>query len=176
LRLLSRENGSFLCESTNRVKSDHDVNRHAEVVALSIAQLVRGMNLSDCTIYSTVEPCAQCSYAIREARIGRVVYGHKISPYGWTLPMEHPLGHGFVVIAPRGFSTSARDHVGFLRGEVETLFQQWKPLIWQVIQKRGIFAANAGESSSTKTPPAGGFEASLTRLLKTRLMGRIRQI
>ena len=68
-------NGSFVCESINRVKRDRDVNRHAEVIAISRAQLVRGTNLSDCTIYSTVEPCAQCSYAIREARIGRVVYG-----------------------------------------------------------------------------------------------------
>ena len=68
-------NGAFLCESANMVKRDHDVNSHAEIVAISKAQAIRGTHLSDCTIYATVEPCAQCSYAIREARIGRVVYG-----------------------------------------------------------------------------------------------------
>src|SRR5258706_13552365 len=68
-------NGSFVCESINRVKRYRDVNRQAEVIAVSKAQLARGTNFSDFTIYSTDEPCAQCSYAIREARIGRVVYG-----------------------------------------------------------------------------------------------------
>ena len=67
--------GDFLCESANRVRRDHNVNSHAEIVAISRAQAIRGAALSDCTIFATVEPCAQCSYAIREARIGRVVYG-----------------------------------------------------------------------------------------------------
>src|SRR5258705_2905103 len=67
-------NGSFVCESINRVKRDRDVNRHAEVIAIFKAQLAKGTNLSDCTIYSTVEPCAQCSYALPEARLRRDRY------------------------------------------------------------------------------------------------------
>jgi tRNA(adenine34) deaminase len=63
-------NGLFFCESINKVRRNHDVNRHAEIAAISKKQTVRGANLSDCKIYSTVEPCAQCSYAIREIQIG----------------------------------------------------------------------------------------------------------
>ena len=63
----------ILLRSIGKVRRNHDVNRHAEIAAISKAQAVRGANLSDCTIYSTVEPRAQCSYAIQEAQIGRVV-------------------------------------------------------------------------------------------------------
>jgi len=59
--------GTFPCESANRAKRDRDVNSHAEIAALSKAQLMRGADLSDCTMYATVEPCALCSYAIRDS-------------------------------------------------------------------------------------------------------------
>lgn len=34
-------------------------------------------DLSACTLYTIVEPCAMCSFAIRETRIGRVVFSIK---------------------------------------------------------------------------------------------------
>jgi tRNA(adenine34) deaminase len=55
---------------------DGDVTRHAEVAAISQAQKTLGIvSLEDCEIYMNVEPCALCSYVIRETRIRRVVYG-----------------------------------------------------------------------------------------------------
>jgi len=36
-------NAAFLCESTNRVRRDHDVNSHAEIVAISQAQLIEAV-------------------------------------------------------------------------------------------------------------------------------------
>jgi tRNA(adenine34) deaminase len=67
--------GKVVAESTNRVAHEHDVTRHAEVVAISRAQNeLDTVNLDDCMIYVSAEPCAYCSYAIRECRIGRVVY------------------------------------------------------------------------------------------------------
>ena len=68
--------GAPVTESTNRVSRERDVTRHAEVVAISAAQKALGtVSLDDCTIYVSAEPCAYCCYAIRESRIGRVVYG-----------------------------------------------------------------------------------------------------
>ena len=104
-------NGAFLCESANRVKRDHDVNSHAEIVAISKAQLIRGAHLTDCTIYSTVEPCAQCAYAIREARIGKVVYGLRSPLMGGALPMEHPLRYESLNGSSRGLPAGARDRI-----------------------------------------------------------------
>ena len=68
--------GEFICEASNMVRREGDVTRHAEMVALSAAQqMLRTSSLDDCTLYSTVEPCAMCAYAIRETRIGRVIFG-----------------------------------------------------------------------------------------------------
>ena len=68
-------NGEILAEATNRVARDCDVTRHAEIVAMAEAQRKLGdTDLSDCTLYSNVEPCALCSYAIREARVAKVVF------------------------------------------------------------------------------------------------------
>ena len=45
---------------------------------LQAVQKVLGRgNLRNCTLYTIVEPCPMCSFAIREARIGRVVFALK---------------------------------------------------------------------------------------------------
>ena len=67
--------GRIIAEATNRTVRENDVSRHAEVIALSQAQQVVGrLDLQRATLYSNVEPCAMCSYCIREAWVGRVVY------------------------------------------------------------------------------------------------------
>ena len=73
--VISRK-GRFVCEAHNMVRCEGDVTRHAEMVALSEAQrTLKTTSLEDCTLYSTVEPCAMCAYAIRESRVGRVISG-----------------------------------------------------------------------------------------------------
>ena len=68
--------GAIVAESINRVAHDGDVTRHAEVVAISLAQkTLRSVSLDDCEIYVNAEPCAFCCYAIRESRIRRVLFG-----------------------------------------------------------------------------------------------------
>jgi tRNA(adenine34) deaminase len=68
--------GEIVCEAVNSVKLDHDVTHHAELMALAGAFKILGRtSIDDCTIYSSAEPYALCSYAIRESRVGRVVYG-----------------------------------------------------------------------------------------------------
>jgi tRNA(adenine34) deaminase len=72
--LICNKNG-VITEVTNRVNRDQDVTRHAELIAVSEAQRLLGRHdLSDCTIYSNIEPCAMCSFPIRETRIAKVVY------------------------------------------------------------------------------------------------------
>jgi len=67
--------GEVIAEATNRVLSESDVTRHAELVALSEAQkILKRKRLQDCTLYSIVEPCPMCSFSSREVRIGRVVF------------------------------------------------------------------------------------------------------
>jgi hypothetical protein len=52
----------------------------------------------------------------------------------------------------------------------------WNPRIWHAIKARGIFVGDAGESSTAQMPPVRGFAIGLTRLLRTLLINRMRQI
>jgi tRNA(adenine34) deaminase len=67
--------GQVVAEAINRTIRDGDVTRHAEVIALSHAQKAIGRGaLRHCTVYTNIEPCAMCSYCIRETWVSRVVY------------------------------------------------------------------------------------------------------
>ena len=49
---------------------------HAELLAINHAiQSGGNSDLSDCILYTTVEPCVMCSYVIRNTRISSVVIG-----------------------------------------------------------------------------------------------------
>lgn len=76
---LITRNGEVVCESINA--SSIDKTNHAEVLALKRAQfMLKSHDLSECTIYSNCEPCAMCSFLIREFKIKRVVFALP-SPY-----------------------------------------------------------------------------------------------
>jgi tRNA(Arg) A34 adenosine deaminase TadA len=65
-----------IAAASNSEHKDQDVTRHAELKAISEASRILGTrDLSDCTIYSTVEPCPMCAGAIFHSCVKRVVYG-----------------------------------------------------------------------------------------------------
>jgi len=65
-----------LGEGLEAVRRHLDPSAHAEVLAIRAAcQRLQSLDLSGCTLYATVEPCALCAYAIRRAGVSRVVYG-----------------------------------------------------------------------------------------------------
>jgi tRNA(adenine34) deaminase len=68
------KNGRFLSAAHNE-KSD-DPTAHAEITAVRRACRVLGTwNLSDCTLYVTLEPCPMCAGALVLSRVRRIVYG-----------------------------------------------------------------------------------------------------
>lgn len=71
----------------NEVLDVTDSTAHAEILAIRDACSVRGsIDLSGCTLYSTVEPCPMCFAAAHWARIPRIVY---------AIPMQAVLEEGF---------------------------------------------------------------------------------
>ncbi len=63
-------------EGYERTRARLDPAAHAEVEALRAAcATLDTLDLSGATLYTTVEPCILCSYAMRQTRIERVVYG-----------------------------------------------------------------------------------------------------
>lgn len=67
---------SLVSEGVEAVRARHDATAHAEMEALRAAFTSRGScDLTGCTLYTSVEPCIMCAYAIRLARISVVVCG-----------------------------------------------------------------------------------------------------
>jgi guanine deaminase len=67
--------GKILAEAFNKVVFTSDPTAHAEVNAIRQAALeLKTHDLSDCTLYSSCEPCPMCLGAIYWAGIKKVVY------------------------------------------------------------------------------------------------------
>ncbi|GAO29418.1 guanine deaminase [Geofilum rubicundum JCM 15548] len=62
---------------SNQVTNHNDPTAHAEILAIREAsQNLNDYNLSDCTLYTTCEPCPMCLGAIYWARIPHVFFGN----------------------------------------------------------------------------------------------------
>ena len=67
--------GEIVARAFNRKEFLQDPTAHAEVLAIREAsRKLNSWRLTDCTLYSTVEPCIMCCGVIIQARIKRVVY------------------------------------------------------------------------------------------------------
>jgi len=68
--------GVGVARAHNESVARRDPTAHAELLA--IQQALRALatdRLTDCTLYVTLEPCAQCAGAVVLAKVGRVVFG-----------------------------------------------------------------------------------------------------
>lgn len=67
--------GKIIAEGIESVKTEYDPTAHAEIIAVRLAcQTLNTLDLSDCMLYTNVEPCWMCSYAIRQTKISRIVF------------------------------------------------------------------------------------------------------
>ncbi|MBO4401025.1 MAG: tRNA adenosine(34) deaminase TadA [Selenomonadaceae bacterium] len=80
--VLIDEGGILVCGNHNRIEQLGDATAHAEILVLRDASKIFGRRLTNCTIYSTVEPCAMCAGAMVLSRVGRLVYGAVDSKFG----------------------------------------------------------------------------------------------
>src|SRR2546428_9750383 len=69
-------NGAIVARAHNETVARGDPTAHAELLAIQQALgALHTARLEDCTLYVTLEPCAQCAGAIVLAKVGRVVFG-----------------------------------------------------------------------------------------------------
>jgi tRNA(adenine34) deaminase len=159
--------GKPVTESINRVAQERDVTRHAEVVAISAAQkALDTVSLDDCTIYVSAEPCAYCCYAIRESRIGRVVYGLSSPHMGgvskWPVLTDRDISDTM----PDVFADPPAILSGFMAQEAEEALMRWNPLIAGAIRARGLFVVAPQRAIGATRAHAP---------LRARLMGLLRR-
>jgi len=142
--------GRTISEATNRVARDADVTRHAELLAVSEAQKALGQNdLSGCTIYSNVEPCAMCSFPIRETRIARVVFAIRSPLMGGFSKFGVIRDREMSDVMPEFFGDAPEVIGGLLVDEAERVWRNSNPIIWGVIRYRGCFGGAPGPEALT---------------------------
>ena len=67
----------IISEGMNRVTVNNDPTAHGEIVAIRNAcKKLNTFNLSNCSLYSSCEPCPMCMSAIYWSRIGKVYYAN----------------------------------------------------------------------------------------------------
>jgi len=158
-------NGEIVAEAINRVVADGDVTKHAEILAISAAQAALGRSdLSDCTIYSSVEPCPMCSFPIRETRIGRVVYAIS-SPMMGGLSKWNVLGDNEISnVMPQVFGDTPEVTAGLLYREAAAVWRNWNPIFWLGIRFRGCLA---------EAPHQAAYRTLQTGAAKRSVLGRL---
>jgi tRNA(adenine34) deaminase len=169
--------GQFLCESHNRVRCDRDVTRHAEMVAMSEAQRrLKSISLEDCTLYSTVEPCAMCAYAIRESRVGRVIFGLRSPVMGGYSRWDILSDSGLSSVMPEVFAAPPEIRLGCLYDQVQQLFRERHPFAWKIIEARRIFIAGPEQANAEGIGIQGanlGLKSHLASWVRTRVLDRL---
>jgi tRNA(adenine34) deaminase len=143
--------GNVIAESINRVAHERDVTRHAEVVAISEAQIkLDSVSLDDCTIYVSAEPCAYCCYAIRESRIGRVVYGltspHMGGVSKWPVLTDRDISDAM----PEVFAEPPEILAGFMAKEAGDALLKASPVIGRAMKARGLLVAPQAHVEATR--------------------------
>ena len=69
--------GNIVSSAHNMVLGNNDPTAHAEVTAIRKAcEIKHTHDLSDCTIYSSCEPCPMCLGAIYWAHLSKIYYGN----------------------------------------------------------------------------------------------------
>ncbi len=151
-----------IVETINAVARQRDITRHAELIAVSEAQrLLKTKHLSGLTLYSTVEPCPMCSFAIRETRISRIVYAIGSPMMGgstkWNILGDDEMSRAM----PEYFGRAAPQVVsGLLADEAAEVWRRAHPMAWAVIRRRGCFITQDKVSSATEAaePTPGLFQ------------------
>ncbi|HMF25989.1 MAG TPA: nucleoside deaminase [Pseudolabrys sp.] len=168
--------GEIIAEATNRVARDHDITHHAEIVAMAEAQQRLGStNLSGCTLYCNVEPCALCSYAIRESRLGRVVYAMCSPVMGGASRWDILNDQGLSTAIPEVFVPPPEVVPGLLAEEADVVLRQIAPLTWAFIRAHDLLLIapqNGAQQPARRSTTLIGLLPWLTRALRLTLSDR----
>lgn len=74
--VIVNKEGNVIAEGNNKVLKNNDPTAHAEIIAIRKAcEKLGTYDLSNCTIYTSCEPCPMCLSAIIWANIKNVYYG-----------------------------------------------------------------------------------------------------
>ena len=110
---------ALLARAHNRVRAERDPTAHAELLGLRQAARASGVvRLTECSVYSTVEPCFMCAGALLLARVQRVVWAVRDPKFGGCVSLGRVLDHP-------GTNHRVLLHEGPLADEARALLQEF---------------------------------------------------
>ena len=130
---------TIIAEATNHAMREKDESRHAEIVAIAQARRLGKTSLRDCTLYSTVEPCPMCSFCIRSAGVGRVVFALASPIMGGMSRWDILRDRTMALRLPFLFGSAPEIVSGVGAEEAQRMWSHWNPLAWQAIKRLGFF-------------------------------------
>ena len=81
--LIVGKDGQIVAQGGNQVYSDVDPTAHGEMVVIrQAARKLNTVDLAGCTLYTAMEPCPMCCWAILEANVSRLVLGGRHAGIG----------------------------------------------------------------------------------------------
>ena len=131
---------TVISEGVNHSIREADESRHAEIVAIAQARRTLAKKLlRDCTIYSTVEPCAMCSFVIRAAGIRRVVFALHSPVMGgmsrWDILQHQSPSRRLRLL----YGPAPEIVTGVYAEEAQNVWSDWRPFISRAITMIGFF-------------------------------------
>jgi len=103
------KDGTVILRAENSVFTGRDMTNHAELNLIKLAaQKYDAAFLTDCTLYTSTEPCAMCSGAIYWSGIGRMVFAcsetrlGEIAGIGLNVPSRAILETGARIVVVDG--------------------------------------------------------------------------
>ncbi len=132
--------GGIVSEHSNETVRTHEFHRHAELLALLEAEkTLSAEELQRCTLYSLIEPCAMCSFAVRKLNVGRVVFGLRSPMMGgysrWNILQDEGLVAAFSL--KNGSIPEVVPDV--MKSLVIDKWKRWNNAKWERLSARGLF-------------------------------------
>jgi tRNA(adenine34) deaminase len=113
--------GEIIGRGANTMFSDFDPSAHAEITALRDAcGRLKTLDLSGSTLYTTIEPCPMCFWAMQEAKVARLVLGGRYAGLGRTDLGRYSV-ESFMEFTGRRFELVT----GVLQKECEAVRREW---------------------------------------------------
>ena len=115
--------GKILAEGVESVKSNYDPAAHAEILAVrSACEKLQTLDLSGAVLYTNVEPCVMCAFAIRQTGISTIIFGLSNARVGGANSI-------FAVLTNPAFPAKFAPpeiRTGILSAECEKLWQEFQ--------------------------------------------------
>lgn len=88
--LVVDKDGNIIGEGYNQREKNLDISSHAEIEAIKMAEKKKGSwQLSDCSLFVTLEPCLMCAGAILQSKIHSLYFGAKDEKMGAVVSNLH---------------------------------------------------------------------------------------